>query len=68
MSSLLLKTAIRGYHVYRAVWETRVGNPPNVDARSEQFPAAGEDCTIDTHPSMQSALLCRSADRLQVED
>ena len=64
MSSLLLKTAIRGYHVYRAVWEPRVGE----SARSEQFPAAGEDCTIDTHPSMQSALLCRSADRLQVED
>ena len=25
MSSLLLKTTIRGYHVYRAVWEPRVG-------------------------------------------
>ena len=25
MSSLIVKTAIRGYHVYRVVWEPRVG-------------------------------------------
>ncbi len=69
MSTLVVKIALRGYHIYQAVWEpTRWRSyageqycPWNSVSRREQSPSSVEDCMLDKYLLACSFLPCCSA-------